>query len=284
MPRIAIVGSGRLFREALSVMLSETGYQVVEQAADPASREGIGAPRGDVDLVLTELPSAGHVMGAWIGHVRMHFPKAKIILLTESEGNPQALLEALTHGAQGCIQKSLSFETLRAVVDAVWHDQMVYPMELRACLPGYARDLARAADAMVGEAAVPARPGPDTSSAGAANGPGLTTDAARPAGQIASTTGPEGIPGAPSHGNGANAQSCKSLSSRECQILHELAEGHANKVIAYNLNLSEATVKSHLKSLLRKLGFRNRTQAAIWALTHHAPGDCTRATGSDGSR
>ena len=42
--------------------------------------------------------------------------------------------------------------------------------------------------------------------------------------------------------------------------------GASNKVIAYKLGIMEATVKVHLKSLLRKIGAANRTQAAIWAL------------------
>lgn len=37
-------------------------------------------------------------------------------------------------------------------------------------------------------------------------------------------------------------------------------------MIARELNISEATVKVHLKALLRKLNARNRTQAAIWAM------------------
>jgi two-component system nitrate/nitrite response regulator NarL len=59
-----------------------------------------------------------------------------------------------------------------------------------------------------------------------------------------------------------------SLSPRERQILISLAEGKSNKAIARQYNLSEATVKVHLKAVLRKLGKHNRTQAAIWAIEH----------------
>jgi two-component system nitrate/nitrite response regulator NarL len=59
-----------------------------------------------------------------------------------------------------------------------------------------------------------------------------------------------------------------SLSLRERQILISLAEGKSNKVIARQFNLAEATVKVHLKAVLRKLGKQNRTQAAIWAIEH----------------
>jgi two-component system, NarL family, nitrate/nitrite response regulator NarL len=58
------------------------------------------------------------------------------------------------------------------------------------------------------------------------------------------------------------------LSSRETEILCWLKEGAPNKVIARKLNLTEATVKVHVKAILRKIGVGNRTQAAIWAADH----------------
>ncbi|WP_448208425.1 LuxR C-terminal-related transcriptional regulator [Azospirillum sp. sgz302134] len=58
----------------------------------------------------------------------------------------------------------------------------------------------------------------------------------------------------------------KGLSGREVQILQRLIQGDSNKMIAIHLNITEATVKVHLKSLLRKINVSNRTQAAIWAL------------------
>lgn len=57
-----------------------------------------------------------------------------------------------------------------------------------------------------------------------------------------------------------------SLSPRERQILQCLVAGHPNKVIARELDIAEATVKVHIKGLLRKVKASNRTQAAIWAM------------------
>lgn len=58
------------------------------------------------------------------------------------------------------------------------------------------------------------------------------------------------------------------LSEREAQILDGLVKGHANKVIARSCDITEATVKVHMKSILRKIQVANRTQAAVWALEH----------------
>jgi two-component system nitrate/nitrite response regulator NarL len=48
------------------------------------------------------------------------------------------------------------------------------------------------------------------------------------------------------------------------EIIECLIGGQSNKQIARSTNLSEATVKAHLKSILRKLRLQNRTQVAIW--------------------
>ena len=58
------------------------------------------------------------------------------------------------------------------------------------------------------------------------------------------------------------------LSSREAAILRCLVQGQSNKVIARTLVMTEATVKVHLKAILRKIRVNNRTQAAIWAMSH----------------
>ena len=62
-----------------------------------------------------------------------------------------------------------------------------------------------------------------------------------------------------------NGSEVRRLSPREMSILHCLAEGSSNKVIARRVEISEATVKVHVKAILRKLSVQNRTQAAIWA-------------------
>ena len=56
------------------------------------------------------------------------------------------------------------------------------------------------------------------------------------------------------------------LSRRESEILGCLIDGDPNKIIARRLQISEATVKVHLKTILRKINAANRTQAAMWAL------------------
>jgi len=58
------------------------------------------------------------------------------------------------------------------------------------------------------------------------------------------------------------------LSGRETSVLRLLMQGTSNKLIARQLVITEATVKVHIKAILRKLRLRNRTQAAMWAFNH----------------
>jgi two-component system nitrate/nitrite response regulator NarL len=58
------------------------------------------------------------------------------------------------------------------------------------------------------------------------------------------------------------------LSQRELDVLTCLSRGDSNKNIARSCNITEATVKVHLKAILRKTDAQNRTQAAIWALAN----------------
>jgi len=60
------------------------------------------------------------------------------------------------------------------------------------------------------------------------------------------------------------------LSEREAQILRCLTHGASNKLIARELGVAEATVKVHVKAILRKVKAANRTQAAMWATGHFA--------------
>jgi two-component system nitrate/nitrite response regulator NarL len=58
------------------------------------------------------------------------------------------------------------------------------------------------------------------------------------------------------------------LSTREKSILRYLIEGDSNKCIARKIDIAEATVKVHVKAILRKIRVQNRTQAAIWGMNN----------------
>ncbi|ASR90191.1 response regulator transcription factor [Alcaligenes faecalis] len=61
------------------------------------------------------------------------------------------------------------------------------------------------------------------------------------------------------------AAKLRELTPQQFRVLQMLSTGQLNKQIAYELNVSEATIKAHMTAILRKLGASNRTQAVLMA-------------------
>jgi len=59
------------------------------------------------------------------------------------------------------------------------------------------------------------------------------------------------------------------LTKREQEILNHLCAGMSNKAIARELNISDSTVKVHIKHLLRKFNLKSRLEIAVWAHGHN---------------
>jgi two-component system nitrate/nitrite response regulator NarL len=85
--------------------------------------------------------------------------------------------------------------------------------------------------------------------------------------------------------NGGQISHVNGLSGREMEILGCLINGAQNKQIAQELDISDGTVKVHVKAILKKIRVQNRTQAAIWAMNNGIAQDCAdtrRFCGSEG--
>jgi DNA-binding NarL/FixJ family response regulator len=70
------------------------------------------------------------------------------------------------------------------------------------------------------------------------------------------------------HGGSANIHNVAGLTDREIDLLRLVASGQSNKEIAQSLDLAESTVKNRLSILFQKLDVKDRTQAAIYAMSH----------------
>lgn len=73
----------------------------------------------------------------------------------------------------------------------------------------------------------------------------------------------------------ASAVAADPLTTRERDIMRELARGASNKEIARSLMLAESTVKIHVRNILRKLNLTSRVQVAIYAVGHDAQRNAT---------
>lgn len=73
------------------------------------------------------------------------------------------------------------------------------------------------------------------------------------------------LPSPDAHRTGRPGGTIPPLTPREKAVLQLLKQGKANKVIAHQLSLSETTVKSHIRHIMRKMKVRNRTEAVCFA-------------------
>jgi DNA-binding NarL/FixJ family response regulator/class 3 adenylate cyclase len=65
-----------------------------------------------------------------------------------------------------------------------------------------------------------------------------------------------------------DAEPVEPLTTREKEVLGQLAKGASNKEIAYELGITERTARTHVSNILGKLGLASRTQAALYAVEH----------------
>ena len=72
------------------------------------------------------------------------------------------------------------------------------------------------------------------------------------------------------------AQKLERLTPSQLKVFIEMGQGKLNKQIAFDLNITEATVKAHITTVFKKLGINNRTQAVLLAQEHQTMGSTSR--------
>ena len=72
-------------------------------------------------------------------------------------------------------------------------------------------------------------------------------------------------------GASSQPQTSSLISARELAVVRAIQKGKSNKVIAYELNMCESTVKIHVRNIMKKLKAKNRTEVAINALVAASP-------------
>lgn len=259
---VAVCESNRLFRDGLSFLLKEEKYRVI--AAVSHFRDMGGDTRARSGDLIFLLGQGNHDVGS-IANLHRSFPQAKIVLLVECFSE-EYLHQVEAAGAQGVLLRSVSREVLVKSLELITLGGRVYS-------PAAAPGSAALVDDRTGASGSPAEPLTDIHIAGhvhqvaAAEGVRMASGGAWPttpqleraAMQIAEAVDVE------TEQTRLTARR-NELSERELEILNCLVTGDSNKVIARNCNISEATVKVHLKAVLRKIRVSNRTQAAVWAM------------------
>jgi two-component system, NarL family, nitrate/nitrite response regulator NarL len=226
-----IVTPSLLLREGIASLLQSTRYKVVASVARPAELLTLPGPTGQQALAIFGVDLQNGALDEVAEGVRLlrsSLTDVKVVLVAESDQGIDPL-RVLAMPPDACILNLKSRDALIKVVELVFLNERVIL---------FPKSIAKTTNEQGVEFTEPAR--------------GLQPD-------------PCSVARSDPYRLGINGHR---LSPREAEILTSLALGNSNKVIARLHHLSEATVKVHLKAILRKTNVHNRTQAAIWAIEH----------------
>lgn len=253
-----VVDSRLLFREALESLMRTRSYSIgsgVRFAAEIVA--GSGVPDSATLVILGVQSTDTAITEA--ASVRQLLPDSKIVLLLEP-GSPVDLDKLLGSEVDACVPMFVSADALIRTLDLIAAtDTRVLIVDNMAAIPLSPPYAEANSSAIEVESRPQQADKPDATSVT----PGSMADAHSAvldtrASKLEASKGamPQLAP----------RRILPELSEREIQILNGLVKGHANKVIARTCDITEATVKVHIRSILRKIRVGNRTQAAIWAL------------------
>ncbi len=236
---IAIVDRRLLTRESLEHLLSRAPFNIVSLSR--TLREALSNPRHQIrpTLVLFGSDTETEIVEQVDEILSLSYalPQVRWAALTDVV-DASVLHAAISAGVAAVVSKDVSAEILRRSLELVALGQHLYPAALVAARPHEPSSTINVP--MILPAPVEIEPSQQ--------------DTDQPnAHRERSLAGPQ------------QADNI-SFSEREAQILRRLVLGSSNKAVARELNITEATVKVHVKGLMRKIRASNRTQAAIWAI------------------
>jgi two-component system, NarL family, nitrate/nitrite response regulator NarL len=263
-----IIGPKGLLRDSLVSLLGSYSYRVTDSchtAADMPVPSEEESPRmvlltaRTVDLTVAEC-----------ANVRRTCRNCKIVAVLKNLQDED--FQKLARSAlDGCVPLDVSQDVLTRTLDLVMSGAArTIVLADEPCLHIPPSGDGQKADSGVGPSnGGPSRPNlSDTATAKATShdGPSLVPDV-KPGSYHADGLERE-QPVASAHNGELPTAAIPALSERERQIIDGLVKGQSNKTIARAFGIAEATVKVHMKAILRKIPCSNRTQVAIWALAH----------------
>jgi len=255
-----IVDPHMLVREGLTSVISTYSYHVLGRydSAKQIRNLALAEDADKLAIVGAQTTERAISDGA---HVRGLWPACKIVLLVDHlcASDLAALFES---DIDGCVPLDASHDVLIGALDLVMAEDervMIVPQARLRIVHRQIEDSDRPLRADSAQDLDGSNTGIVPS---AVNGSSSHAAANSHSHQVAAQgRDSDGSPRGP-------ARSGPRLSGRESQILSGLVKGLANKIIARQCDITESTVKVHMKSILRKIQVANRTQAAIWAREH----------------
>jgi two-component system, NarL family, nitrate/nitrite response regulator NarL len=236
MPSIfsVVVHASRMFREGVKSILTRTPFEPACTVASPAEVPSHLPGTDDQIMAIIGAPTGCDIAQA-VSTTKGRFPDAHVVVIGDAT-DTRSVVAALEADASSFLDENMDAAALIKVLELVALGEPVVSVDILRDLLGTSApvtdEVLEANDTAANEEQQQPRP---------------------PLGQPPPSQKAASMP--------------PRLSSREVAILDGLVQGAPNKVIAHQLKITEATVKVHVKAILRKIRVRNRTQAAIWAMS-----------------
>lgn len=239
-----IVEPRSLLREALVSLMESHPYRIAGSVASMTDIDRCVLEEGPPKLVILGQLPVDRVSEA-TDDLRRRWPGVKIVMLCE-DGRSADFATLLASGIDGCLPMLASPDALMKTL------QLIVGEQLRILM---------VSDSAISTPCInPRSP--------------IGNSIPVPVVSASEKIGARDVLAKSSLDGAARADRARGLSDREDQILKALVRGESNKVIARAFTVTEATVKLYMKTINRKIGVANRTQAAIWALQN---GYCVEA-------
>jgi two-component system nitrate/nitrite response regulator NarL len=231
---VVLVHPNRLFSDGLTKICENGRYKLIYAGASYDPSHSNHGRVGEAAVFIV----GGHNAAKQVRALRSSHPKS-IILFVGEDGQDEEIDQCLVAGANCYLRETTNGDLLLKTLDIFTQNEVVLCTD--PTCQKWPRGEPSSSSAPLAETA-------DTSRASGGNGFAWSFPDCL-------TTDPQGL----------------QLSAQEAVILRGLVEGYPNKIIANRLQITEATVKVHVKAILRKIRAKNRTQAAIWAVRHLVP-------------
>ena len=240
-----LVGANVLLREGLAGILTAADFRIVASTSCADDHVLSSLPQEQSMLLIVEVSDDFDAGLRQIACFKQHYPHGRVVVLADQQ-QVTKMVAAFRAGANAYLVKVATCETFVKSIELVMLGVTLLPPEILHLISDrQARSRSdRAADEVADDRHA------DEEDDGGEDGDLLGTNI-EPNKQVA----------------GADGGHPPRLSARQQAILRCLAEGDSNKTIARKMAMAEATVKVHVKAILRKIRVNNRTQAAIWAMS-----------------
>lgn len=223
--KIIIIHSRDVVAQGLKSILEKDGFKIMDLWTNVTQAACPRTIDGEPDIILLGHVSEDSIRPEAINRLHLLYESARIVLLADALNNP--LLQLAVQSDVYCIMsEDITSSGLTLALKLVAGGEMILPLPW-----------VLGTSLPFDEAPLPRKP--DRHDRSPAVEP---ISAANSLGQLR-----------------------RPLSNREAEVLGSLTCGYPNKVIARKLDITEATVKVHVKAILRKTGARNRTEAALLA-------------------